>query len=60
MFSSDKTVAKDRFKEFNERQNSDECLDEGEAKRRLTVREASIEIKKLIETDGDSSSKESA
>ncbi|WP_175640723.1 transposase [Metabacillus schmidteae] len=49
MFSVDRTMAKDRFKEFNERKNSDKCLDDTvNEKRRLSDEEARLEIKKLL------------
>ncbi|MGJ7920845.1 REP-associated tyrosine transposase [Neobacillus sp. LXY-4] len=46
--SPDLTIAKDRFKEFNERHNEDKCLEDELNKRRLTDEEARIEIKKLL------------
>lgn len=47
-FSDDLKVAIERFKEFNERTNNDECLDDQLKKRRLTDEEARLEIKSLI------------
>lgn len=49
MFSPDITIAKERFKAFNEKQNNDKCLDDGENKRkRLTDEEARLKIKKFL------------
>ena len=45
--STDITIAKEQFKDFNERNNNDECLD-GNERRRLTDEEARIEIKELL------------
>ena len=50
MFSADSELARKRFKEFNERINNDQCLDEGEYKNRLTDEEARLEIKKRLGT----------
>lgn len=47
MFSDDTKTAIDRFKEFNERKNDDQCL-EGEVKRRMTDDEARRVIKKIL------------
>lgn len=49
MFSGDSTLARERFKEFNEKVNQDQCLDHDvNEKRRLTDEEARDEIKKLL------------
>jgi putative transposase len=48
MFSTDSVVAKERFKEFNERKNNDNCLDDRCKKRRLSDEEARLEIKKSL------------
>lgn len=48
MFSADLPHAIERFKEFNERSNKDQCLDIVEHKRRLTDEEAKLEIKKRL------------
>jgi putative transposase len=49
IISADRTIAKERFQDFNERQNNDKCLDESVNKRRrLTDEEARTEIKQLI------------
>ncbi|WP_247747097.1 transposase [Alkalihalobacillus sp. BA299] len=49
-FSDDLTVAKVRFKEFNERKNKDACLEEtGNDKRKVTDEEARVEIRKLLD-----------
>ena len=48
MFSADSEIARKRFKEFNERINNDQCLDDQEYKNRLTDEEASLEIKKRL------------
>ncbi|MCL6573144.1 MAG: transposase [Bacillus sp. (in: Bacteria)] len=49
MFSEDRTMAIERFKDFNERNNDDEGLDEKVNKRRrLTDEEARLEIKELL------------
>lgn len=47
MFSEDIKIAKEKFKEFNERKNSDQCLDDS-VKRRLTDDEARQMIKRLL------------
>ncbi|WP_247747099.1 hypothetical protein [Alkalihalobacillus sp. BA299] len=50
MFSEDLTVAKVRFKEFNERKNDDTCLEErGNDKRKVSDEEARVEIRKLLD-----------
>ncbi|KJS82592.1 MAG: transposase [Peptococcaceae bacterium BICA1-8] len=53
MFAEDWNTAKKRFKEFNQIENNDKCLDEGTNERtRLSDEEARHEILKLInETD---------
>lgn len=48
MFSPDITIAKKLFKEFNERINHDQCLEEVVTKSRLTDEEARNEIKKIL------------
>ncbi|MFD2442842.1 transposase [Bacillus sp. CGMCC 1.16607] len=48
MFSPDITVAKERFKEFNERCNNDTCLEDRVNKRRLPDEEARQEIKRVL------------
>jgi REP element-mobilizing transposase RayT len=48
LFSADRAIAKERFKDFNERQNNDECLDESVNKRRLLDEEARTKIKQLL------------
>lgn len=48
MFSTNRLIAKEKFKEFNEKQNNDQCLDDDERKRRLTDDEARVEIKKVL------------
>lgn len=47
MFSEERTTAIDGFKEFNEEENKDKCLDNETAKR-LTDDQAREEIKKII------------
>nr|WP_285889798.1 transposase [Neobacillus niacini] len=49
MFSGDIILARERFKEFNEMANQDQCLDyHMDERRRLTDEEAREEIKKLL------------
>lgn len=49
MFSPNSQIAIERFKEFNERENKDKCLeDEVQERKRLLDEEAKIEIKKLL------------
>jgi putative transposase len=48
MFSSDSTKARELFKEFNERSNHDQCLDDRVPKRRVTDDEARQVIKTLL------------
>ena len=51
MFSDDFSIARERFREFNERTNRDECLDERPYKRRrLPDEEARLEIKRILGT----------
>jgi putative transposase len=48
-FSADRSIAESKFKEFNERNNHDDCLDESENKRRrMSDEEARTEIKDLL------------
>ena len=49
-FSSDIFTARERFKEFNERKNSDKCLDEPVNERRLSDEQARMEIRKRLGT----------
>ena len=44
----DRTMAKEQFKEFNERQNSDECLEDSVHDKRLSDDEARVVIKKML------------
>jgi REP element-mobilizing transposase RayT len=46
--SDDTTIAQESFKEFNERNNHDNCLEDGANRRKLTDEEARLEIKKLL------------
>jgi putative transposase len=48
MFSIEKPTARERFKEFNERKNNDQCLDDRVKERRLSDEEARLKIKKLL------------
>lgn len=48
MLSENQTIAKEKFKVFNEERNSDECLDEHIFRRRKTDEEAKLEIKQLL------------
>jgi putative transposase len=48
MFSGDNILARERFKEFNETVNQDQCLDHHMGERRLTDEEAREVIKKLL------------
>jgi len=49
MFAHDRLIAKERFKEFNERSNQDICLeDHGDSSRRLSDEEARAEIRKCL------------
>ncbi|MDH5162147.1 hypothetical protein [Heyndrickxia oleronia] len=45
LFSSDLSIAQERFKQFNERKNNDECLEVQINQRRLSDNEARQEIK---------------
>lgn len=50
LFSADITIAKERFIDFNERRNDDECLDNPVNKRRrFPDEEARMEIKRLLD-----------
>ncbi|MGD6831866.1 transposase [Sutcliffiella halmapala] len=49
LFSDDLLIARDRFKEFNERKNNDQCLEEAEEiKRRLNDHDARAAIKLVL------------
>ena len=48
MFGDDHLLAKKHFKEFNERANNDECLEDILRKRKLTDEQVREEIKKLL------------
>lgn len=48
MFGEDRSIAKDYFKEFNERTNNDECLEDVYRKRKLTDEQARAEIKRML------------
>lgn len=48
MFSDDLRIAIERFKEFNERKNNDQCLEDQPYKRGFSDEEARLEIKKLL------------
>ena len=48
MVSEDLTIAREKFKEFNEQNNQDECMDEGWKRRRLTDEQAREEINHLL------------
>lgn len=48
MFSGNNILARERFKEFNEKVSQDQCLDHHMDKRRLTDEEAREVIKKLL------------
>lgn len=49
MFSPDLLIARIRFKEFNERKNNDQCLEDDDDRRiRLTDDEARVEIRKCL------------
>jgi len=48
MFGEDLSLAKAQFKEFNERTNNDECLEDIYRKRKLTDEQVRDEIKKLL------------
>ncbi|MFP7298976.1 transposase [Neobacillus niacini] len=48
MFSEDTILARERFREFNEKENQDQCLDDHWDNKRLTDEEAREEIKELL------------
>ncbi|MGY0691331.1 REP-associated tyrosine transposase [Virgibacillus sp. FSP13] len=48
MFSNDLNVAMNRFKEFNERKNNDQCLDDQVNRKRLTDEEAREKIRQVL------------
>ena len=48
MISNDIRIAKERFKEFNERQNHDQCLEDKVSASRLSDEEARMEIKSCL------------
>lgn len=48
MVSEDPTIAREKFKEFNEQNNQDECMDEGWQRRRLTDEQAREEMNRLL------------
>jgi putative transposase len=48
MFSEDRSIAKGQFKEFNERTNNDQCLEDIFRKRKLTDEQARGEIKRML------------
>ncbi len=48
LISADLTIANERSRDFNERNNSDECLDDRVGKRRLPDEEARIEIRREL------------
>jgi len=48
MIADDPTEALNRFKEFNEGENQDECLEDMPVKRRLTDEQARVEIRNLL------------
>lgn len=48
MFAEDRSMAKVYFKEFNERSNNDECLEDIYRRRKLTDEQAREEIKNLL------------
>ena len=50
MYSPDIKIAQDLFKEFNERKNDDQCLEEKVHETRLSDEEARLKIKKLLGT----------
>jgi len=51
LISEDSTIAKERFKEFNERKSDDQCLDDRvNERKRLSDQEARQEIKQLLGT----------
>jgi REP element-mobilizing transposase RayT len=48
MFSDDITIARERFKQFNEQNNDDQCLEDQPRQKRLTDEEARLEIMKWL------------
>ncbi|MDQ0254478.1 REP element-mobilizing transposase RayT [Evansella vedderi] len=48
LFSDDLRVARDRFKEFNEKKNDDKCLEDSTKIKRLSDDEARVKIKKIL------------
>ncbi|WP_102264462.1 REP-associated tyrosine transposase [Mesobacillus jeotgali] len=48
MFGENRTFAVERFKDFNERSNHDECLEDTYRRRKLTDEQARQEIKQLL------------
>ncbi|MGM0900614.1 MAG: REP-associated tyrosine transposase [Bacillota bacterium] len=49
MFSEDLTMAKEKFREFNEESNQDQCLDDSPSKRRrLPDEEAKLKVKEIL------------
>lgn len=48
MFSDDITIARERFKQFNEQNNDDQCLEDQPRQKRLTDEEARLEIIKWL------------
>lgn len=48
LFSDDLTLAREMFKEFNERRNNDQCLEDHPPQKRLNDEEARQQIKKLL------------
>jgi putative transposase len=48
LMAEDPEVARDKFKEFNEQVNDDECMDEGAKRRRLNDDEAREEIRNVL------------
>jgi putative transposase len=48
MFSDDITIARERFKQFNEKNNDDQCLEDQPQQKRLTDEEARLEIMKWL------------
>lgn len=49
LFSADLTIAKERFKEFNDKKNNDQCLEDRLYERKkLTDEDARLEIKKFL------------
>ena len=48
MFSPDISIARMRFKEFNERKNNDQCLEDNIYSKRLSDEEARMEIRKYL------------